>query len=232
MTHYDFIIAGAGLSGLSLALHLINSPLRDRSILIVDHDAKERNDRTWSYWSDRPTLFDGIACRTWDQLHLAGLNGEMLVNLRRYRYRTIRGSDFYDHARRELAQHPNVTWLRGKVEAIEDGDGLARVIVNREAHHRPLGVRQYPAIRSSLMNVIINSSCTSKAGRSRPRDRLSIRAQRRSSIFARRKTARRASSTCCRSTSGMHWSSTRSSRTCRCCRANTNRRCRPICAMC
>jgi lycopene beta-cyclase len=131
-THYDLIIAGAGLAGLSLAHHLINSPLRDRSILIVDPDLKERNDRTWSYWSDRPTPFDGLACRTWDRLHLAGLNGEMTVNLRRYRYRTIRGSDFYDHVRRELAQHPNVLWQRGKVEAIEDGAEVARVIINRE----------------------------------------------------------------------------------------------------
>jgi lycopene beta-cyclase len=133
MTSYDFIIAGAGLAGLSLAQHLINSPLRDRSILIVDHDLKERNDRTWSYWSDRPTLFDSIACRTWDQLHLAGLNGQMLVNLRRYHYRTIRGSDFYEYARRELAQHPNVTWLRGKVNSVEDGDEAARVSINHEA---------------------------------------------------------------------------------------------------
>jgi lycopene beta-cyclase len=132
MPDYDFIIAGAGLSGLSLALHMINSPLRDRSILIVDRDAKQRNDRTWSYWSDRPTLFDGLACRTWDRLHLAGLNGEMQVNLRRYRYRTIRGIDFYEHARKELAQHPNVTWRQGKVEAIEDGDNFARVVVNHE----------------------------------------------------------------------------------------------------
>jgi len=130
MNHYDFIIAGAGLSGLSLALHMINSPLRDRSILIVDPDLKERNDRTWSYWSDRPTPFDGSACRTWDRLHLAGLNGEMLVNLRRYRYRTIRGSDFYEHARRVLAKHPSVTWLRGKVETIEDNGDAVRVIIS------------------------------------------------------------------------------------------------------
>jgi lycopene beta-cyclase len=132
MTHYDFIIAGAGLSGLSLALHLTSSPLRDRSILIVDRDDKQRNDRTWSYWSDQPTLFDDLACRTWDRLHLAGLNGEMLVNLRRYRYRTIRGCDFYEHARRELSQRSNVTWRRGQVEAIDDGDAAARVIINRE----------------------------------------------------------------------------------------------------
>jgi lycopene beta-cyclase len=132
MTHYDFIIAGAGLSGLSLALHLINSPLRDCSILIVDRDTKERNDRTWSYWSDRPTFFDDLACRTWDQLHLAGLDGEMRVDLRRYRYRTIRGSAFYEHARRELARRPNVTWRHGRVEAVEDGAEAARVIVGRE----------------------------------------------------------------------------------------------------
>jgi lycopene beta-cyclase len=133
MPDYDYIIAGAGLAGLSLAYQLINSPLRDRSILIVDPDPKDRNDRTWSYWSDRPTPFDGLACRTWDRLHLAGLNDEMLVNLRRCRYRTIRGSDFYDHVRHELAQHPNVTWQRGKVDTIEDGDEVTRVIVNREA---------------------------------------------------------------------------------------------------
>jgi lycopene beta-cyclase len=132
MTHFDFIITGAGLAGLSLAVQLINGPLRDRSILIVDHDTKARNDRTWSYWSDRPTLFDGLARRTWDRLHLAGLDGELFVNLRRYRYRTIRGIDFYEHARRELAQHPNVTWLHGKVEALEEGGESARVVVNHE----------------------------------------------------------------------------------------------------
>ncbi len=132
-THFDIIIAGAGLAGLSLAYHLINSPLRDRSILIVDPDPKDRNDRTWSYWSDRPTPFDGLACRTWDRLQLAGLNGEMLVDLGRYRYHTIRGCDFYYQVRRELAQHSNVTWLPGRVETIEDGDEAARVIINREA---------------------------------------------------------------------------------------------------
>jgi lycopene beta-cyclase len=51
MPDYDFILSGGGLAGLSLAYHLINSPLRDRSILIVDKDAKQQNDRTWCFWA-------------------------------------------------------------------------------------------------------------------------------------------------------------------------------------
>jgi lycopene beta-cyclase len=66
-------------------------------------------------------------------LHLVGLNGELRVSLGRYRYRTIRGSDFYAQARHELAQPPNVTWLRGKVDNIEESDDAARVSINRES---------------------------------------------------------------------------------------------------
>jgi lycopene beta-cyclase len=56
----------------------------------------------------------------------------MRVSLRRYRYRTIRGCDFYEHARHELSRRPNVTWLCGQVDAIEDGAEAARVVINHE----------------------------------------------------------------------------------------------------
>ena len=70
--HYDYILAGGGLAGLSLACHLVNSPLRDRSILIVHPDTKERNDRTWSYWTRQPGLFDGAVTHAWDSLRFVG----------------------------------------------------------------------------------------------------------------------------------------------------------------
>jgi lycopene beta-cyclase len=58
MKSYDIIIAGGGAAGLSLACHLVQSPLRDRRVLIVEQDAKDQNDRTWCFWTDGPTLFD------------------------------------------------------------------------------------------------------------------------------------------------------------------------------
>ena len=51
MQSFDFIIAGGGAAGLSLAYQLIHSPLRDRTILIVDKGAKNQNDRTWAFWT-------------------------------------------------------------------------------------------------------------------------------------------------------------------------------------
>lgn len=128
--HYDFIIAGGGAAGLSLACHLIRSPLHDRSILILDRDAKDRNDRTWSFWTNQPTLFDGIVYRSWGQLQVVGENFDKIIGLHDYRYQMIRGIDFYRSARQELSAQPNVTFLQGVVEHIEDGSDNAHVLVD------------------------------------------------------------------------------------------------------
>jgi lycopene beta-cyclase len=44
---FDYIIAGGGMAGLSLAFYLNESRLRDKKILIIDRDAKIENDHTW-----------------------------------------------------------------------------------------------------------------------------------------------------------------------------------------
>ena len=128
--HYDYILAGGGLAGLSLACHLVDSPLSDRSILIVDSDTKERNDRTWSYWTRQPGLFDGAVTHEWDRLHFVGNGVEAVVPLGEYRYKTIRGDDFYRFARQLLATSPNVEFLHGRVERIDDGPETATVVVD------------------------------------------------------------------------------------------------------
>ena len=80
--HYDFIIVGSGAAGLSLAYHLINSPLRDRSILIVDRAPKERNDRTFCFWTDQPAPFEQIVYRSWDQLRVVTADSAQTIALR------------------------------------------------------------------------------------------------------------------------------------------------------
>lgn len=134
MTRYDFVIVGGGLAGLSLACRLAETPAFDQqSILLVEQDAKTRNDRTFSFWSRAPGPFDAAICRSWSQLRVAGPDGAHDLDLGPYRYHTIRGIDFYQHARQRLERHPNVTFLRGHVERIVDAVDAAEVLVDGQA---------------------------------------------------------------------------------------------------
>ncbi|NTU81954.1 MAG: Lycopene cyclase [Chloroflexales bacterium] len=134
MDHYEIIIAGGGAAGLSLAYQLINSPLKERSILIIDKGAKSQNDRTWAFWTDEPTPFEAIVYRSWDQLQLADDTSAQLIDLDRYRYQMIRGIDFYRFVHAALAACPNVTLLQATIDRIEDGDDVASVIVGERAY--------------------------------------------------------------------------------------------------
>jgi lycopene beta-cyclase len=134
MTQYDFIIAGGGLAGLSLACHLVRSPLRRRSILIVDRSAKEQNDRTFSFWSERPSLFDMAIHRSWDRLHCAGDTFEQTMSLHSYRYHTVRGLDFYRLARQTLAAQETVTFHQGEITHLEDSVDGAGVRVDGQSY--------------------------------------------------------------------------------------------------
>ncbi len=130
MEKYDLVIAGSGAAGLTLAHYLAHSPLGDRSMLIVDRDTKERNDRTWCFWTDRPTRFDGIVHRSWDRLRFAADGFQRTISLEPYRYQMIRGIDFYRFVRQDLSGRPNVEFLQGTVQRIEDGPDGARVRVD------------------------------------------------------------------------------------------------------
>lgn len=115
---------------MSLAYHLAHSPLQERTILIIDKDRKQRNDRTWCFWTDRPTLFDGILYRTWDKVEFVGETFRRQYDLAPYHYQMVRGIDFYRATQSDLQARPNVEFLQGRVEHIQDGAGQAQVTVN------------------------------------------------------------------------------------------------------
>ena len=133
MPDYDFILAGGGLAGLSLAYHLINSPSRDRSILIIDKDAKQQNDRTWCFWEEQSTLFDEIAHRVWHRLRFVSDDFAKEFDLAPYRYQMIRGIDFYNFTREKLSSCANVTFVRGNIDRVHDGADQATVTVDGQS---------------------------------------------------------------------------------------------------
>ena len=113
---FDYLIVGGGAAGLSLAYHLAQEPrLAAKKVLILEPEAKDRNDRTWSFWTNEPTPFDGIVAGEWQHIAFRSPGFEQVMDLGAYRYKTINGLDYYRFVRRALADNPRFTWVQAPV---------------------------------------------------------------------------------------------------------------------
>jgi len=121
---YDYIIAGAGCAGLSLAMHLVNNDaLKHKSILLIDKDPKKSNDRTWCFWEKEAGIFEPVVYRQWASLQFASRYYSDLLSFAPYRYKMIRGIDFYGYCRSQLGRFSNVHFLEEEVVSLE-GSGV------------------------------------------------------------------------------------------------------------
>jgi lycopene beta-cyclase len=127
METYDFIMAGGGLAGLSLAYQLHTGPFADRSILIIDNVMKTENDRTWCCWTREPLPFDHLVSHRWDRIGFYSSAFSSDIDLAPYAYQMIRGIDFYQHTLEVLRGAPQVTFLHSTVEEIENHEDHAVV---------------------------------------------------------------------------------------------------------
>jgi len=116
---YDYLIVGGGAAGLSLAYHIAQAPqLADKRVLLIEPEAKDQNDRTWSYWANEPMVFDAIAAHEWRAIAFRSPGFEKVMDLGSYRYRMIRGLDYYQFVRHALAASPQFTCVQGSVQEL------------------------------------------------------------------------------------------------------------------
>ena len=132
VSDYDYVLVGGGAAGLSLAYHLAQEPrLAEQRVLLIEPEPKDQNDRTWSYWSAEPGPFDHLAVREWDKIAFRSPGFEQILRLSTYRYRTIRGLDFYQFVHQALAARAaQFTLVRGTVAQLTE---TATSIVARTA---------------------------------------------------------------------------------------------------
>ena len=134
MKDYDYILTGGGMAGLSLAYQMLNSPLKHKRVLIIDREPKTENDRTWCFWAQTGSLYDPILFRDWDKLNFHGPGFSKTYNLAPYRYKMLRGIDFYQHTQMNLRQAENFHFLYGDVEGITSQPNGASVIVDGQRY--------------------------------------------------------------------------------------------------
>lgn len=116
----DYLIVGGGAAGLSLAYHIAQEPrLAGKKVLLIEPEAKDQNDRTWSFWADEPSLLDNIVAHEWRQIAFRSPGFERIIDLGHYRYKTINGLDYYRFVRKALADNAQFTVVPGTVDRLE-----------------------------------------------------------------------------------------------------------------
>ena len=124
MSSYDYIIIGAGASGLLLADALGSDPFfSDSSILLLDKSDKKSNDRTWCFWEQGEGPFDAILYQSWPKIHFAGRKLNIQPEVAPYRYKMLQGVDFYQHYLKRTTAYPNITFKQAEILEVLEQEG-------------------------------------------------------------------------------------------------------------
>ncbi|GAB4497817.1 MAG: lycopene cyclase family protein [Saprospiraceae bacterium] len=129
---WDIILAGSGLSGLTLALELGRRPqFREKKILLIDRDEKVKNDRTWCFWATDEEIknLPPVVFKIWDKCLFFGEHFHATLDIAPFRYCMIRGLDFYNWSKTELAKSPNIERVTANITGLKSQEGIVETNV-------------------------------------------------------------------------------------------------------
>ena len=92
------------------------------SLLILDKSAKNINDRTWCFWSNKAGIFEDIVHHSWSTLDYKTTDFVKEMNITPYSYKMIRGLDFYKYVFQFLDTQPNTFFSQETILEISESD--------------------------------------------------------------------------------------------------------------
>ena len=135
MATYDYIILGAGASGLLLAYRMSQDAFyADKSILIIDRVKEKGNDRTWCYWEEGKGEWDALMTKSWPKIFFGCDSYSKTISILPYHYKMIRSEDFYNSLWSEIDLKSNITFLEDTVVSFTELNGGAQVITQKGAY--------------------------------------------------------------------------------------------------
>lgn len=133
MKHFDYIIAGAGCAGRSLAIRLIPYlKAANKRALMVDNVQNKGNDKTWCFWEEHPDIFEPAVYKKWNRLSFAGKFINRELDIHPYQYKMIRATDFYAYTDKQLSQCDHISTIHGNVENLYSEKEQAYVVIDGE----------------------------------------------------------------------------------------------------
>ncbi|BDB52138.1 lycopene cyclase family protein [Flavobacterium ammonificans] len=135
MKQYDYIFTGSGLSALmTVSKMILSQKFQTKSILLLDENAKETNDRTWCFWDQKETLWEPSISKKWDSVLFANADFKRNLELHPYQYNKIQGLDFYNQLLELIANQKNIDFVQEKVLAIEESESIVLVKTESQSY--------------------------------------------------------------------------------------------------
>jgi lycopene beta-cyclase len=121
MSQYDYIITGSGASGLMLAYRMANDSFFDNSsILIIDREKKNSDDRTWCFWENGKGEWDDLLHKSWDKIVFKSNLYQNSIPLQSYTYKMIRSAKFYKKLWNSIDAKNNISFIEANVVSVLD----------------------------------------------------------------------------------------------------------------
>ena len=135
MKQYDYIFTGSGLSALMTVYKMILSQkFQTKSILLLDENAKQTNDRTWCFWNQKETLWENSISKKWNSVLFANADFKRNLELHPYQYNKIQGLDFYNQLLELIVNQKNIDFVQEKVLAIEESESIVLVKTESQSY--------------------------------------------------------------------------------------------------
>jgi lycopene beta-cyclase len=142
---------------------------KDKTVLLLDKDAKKTNDRTWCFWEKNAGDFDKIISKSWSQIEFSGENYKSDHEITPYSYKMLRGLDFYNSYLHRIRSYANITFSQAMVTHImdnkshvtvtsENGSFLAKKVFNSTFDYKSFYEQsKYPVLQQHFIGWFIKS---------------------------------------------------------------------------
>lgn len=108
MNNFDFIIIGAGCSGLSLLYEMNKSNiLKNKTCAVFDKRKQFSKDKIWSYWNVFEHSFSDCVLDKWDKVIVKG-NEEIILDCKDFAYQSVDSEKFYNKILKNISDNKNI----------------------------------------------------------------------------------------------------------------------------
>ena len=125
MNKFDYIIIGAGCSGLSLAFEMnVKNIFKNKTCAIIDKRDSFKKDKIWSYWSVNEHSFNDCLINKWNRFSVKNNNEEIILNCENFEYQSVDSGKFYNKILNNLSTNKNIKFFLNKSidEVYEDNN--------------------------------------------------------------------------------------------------------------